>query len=123
GIKTAFGEADAVRADVTVLDGPQAGTEYLDTLIFPKMLAGQLKGTAGTGQLVLGRLTTGVAKPNQSPPWLLAEATPEDQQLGERYLASRAPQTSQPAPAQQQAPAQQWGQQPAAAQPQQGTSV
>lgn len=94
GIKTAYGEADAVRADVIVLDGPQAGTEYLSTLVFPKLLANQL--SRSLHQQVLGRLTQGAAKPGQSPPWLLSEATPQDVQVGQAYLAS---QVQQPAPA------------------------
>jgi hypothetical protein len=97
GIATTFGPADAVRADVAILDGPTAGTEHLDTLVFPKVLSGQL--TRHIGTQVLGRLGQGVAKPGQSAPWVLAEATPADVELGQRWLASRAPQFAAPAPA------------------------
>jgi len=117
GIKTAYGESDAVSADLVVLDGEQAGTEYPDTLIFPKVLQGQLK--RDIGKKVLGRLAQGVAKPGQSAPWLLLEATAQDVELGQRYLASKATQVSAPAPAEPQA-APQWGQQ---APPQQGAAV
>lgn len=110
GIQTSFGSNDAVRADVHVLDGPKAGERFLDTLIFPKVLQGQLKRSVG--QKVLGRLGQGQAKPGQSPPWLLAEATPQDQQVGVQYLNSQLAQPQQPqqtpAPQQQQ---QGWGQQ------------
>jgi hypothetical protein len=101
GISTTFGPADAVRADVVILDGPAAGTEHLDTLVFPKILSGQL--TRHIGTKVLGRLGQGVAKPGQSAPWVLAEATPTDVELGQRWLASRAPQIASPTPAPQQA--------------------
>lgn len=126
-IETSYGKSEAVRADVTVLDGPHAGTEYPDTLIFPKVLAGQLRRSIG--QKVLGRVTQGQAKPGQSPPWMLAEASPEDQQLGVNYLNQRqagqvaqpAAANEQPAPQQQpvqgQQPQQQW---PQPQQPQQG---
>lgn len=84
GIQTAFGTSDAVRADVVVLDGPQQGTEYPDCLIFPKGLQAQLRPR--TGQKVLGRVGQGAAKPGQSAPWLLTEATPADQQVGMQWL-------------------------------------
>jgi hypothetical protein len=79
----------AVRADVTVLDGPAAGQEYLDALIFPKVLQGQLKSRVG--QYVLGRLGQGVAKPGQSAPWMLEPATDEDKRKAEAHLNGSAP--------------------------------
>ena len=112
GIKTAYGDADAVRADVVVLDGPEPGRQYLDTLVFPKVLAGQL--SRSIGKKVLGRVGQGTAKPGQSPPWMLLEASEADVAVGQAYLASRAPQSAQPAPAA--APPQQWA-------PQQGAQV
>lgn len=83
-ITTTFGPSDAVRADVTVLDGPSKGDEYRDTLVFPKGLQSQLR--PNIGQKVLGRLGQGQAKPGQSAPWLLAEATDADKQIGVAYL-------------------------------------
>lgn len=115
--KTSYGVSDrVVRADVAVLDGPHAGTTIADTLIFPKVLVGQTAGQVGAK--VLGRLTQGEAKPGQSPPWKLAEATDQDKQLGMQWLTSQAgQQMAQPAPAQQQAPAGQAWQQGAQQQP------
>lgn len=80
-------KSPAIRADVTVLDGPQAGKEYPDALIFPRVLQGQLRSRLG--QLVLGRLTKGEAKPGKNAPWMLAAATPQDTQLAEQHLARR----------------------------------
>jgi hypothetical protein len=40
GVKTAYGEADAVRADLNVVDGAGKGDAVPDTLVFPKVLAG-----------------------------------------------------------------------------------
>lgn len=116
-------KSPAVRATITVLDGPKAGEVYEDTFVFPKMLQGQLRPKIG--EKVLGRLIQGAAQQGKNPPWLLAEATEQDVATGVAYLNQRqAGQVAQPAPAQQQAPAQAWGQQPAAAQPQQqGASV
>ena len=85
GIQTTFGESDAVRADVAVLDGEQAGETYPDCLIFPKALQGQLRSRIGAK--VLGRVTQGQAKSGQSAPWLLAEATEDDIKVGTAYLA------------------------------------
>lgn len=90
GINTSFGATDAVRANVAVLDGDQAGEKYDDTLIFPKVLQGQLKSRVG--QKVLGRVSQGQAKPGQSAPWLLAEATEADIAAGTAYLAGNVAQ-------------------------------
>jgi hypothetical protein len=87
-ITTSFGVTDAIRATVTPVDGPSAGAAYTDTLIFPRMLKSQL--APNVGRTVLGRLAQGQAKPSQSPPWLLHEATPADQQTAAAYLAAQA---------------------------------
>jgi len=84
GIKTAFGDNDAIRADVTFLDGPTKGETYSDTLIFPKVLISQLRSRVG--QKVLGRLGQGNAKSGQSAPWLLQEASEADKKIGIAYL-------------------------------------
>jgi len=85
GIKTSFGEKDAVRADVTILDGTAAGEEFLDTLIFPSVLISQTR--SAVGKKVLGRLGQGQAKPGQKPPWRLIEATDEDAAVARAHLA------------------------------------
>jgi hypothetical protein len=84
-IKTVHGDTPAVRADVIVLDGDQAETTYNDTLIFPKLLQSQVKGQVGG--MVLGRLGQGVAKPGQSAPWTLDDATEADKGVARAYLA------------------------------------
>lgn len=88
-IKTAFGDATAIRADVAVLDGSSKGEVYADTLIFPKKLKGQLSGSVG-GK-VIGRLGQGTAKAGQSPPWQLEPATEADKAIGTKYLAYVTP--------------------------------
>lgn len=85
GIKTSFGEKEAIRADVAVLDGPDAGETHTDTLIFPKVLIGQLRPKIN--QKVIGRLGQGQAKPGQKPPWILTEATEADTKIGVAFLA------------------------------------
>lgn len=89
GIQTSFGEKEAVRADITVIDADDAPEVYADALIFPSVLIGQTRSQVG--KMVLGRLAQGVAKPGQKPPWRLEEATEADIAVGIRYLESRKP--------------------------------
>jgi hypothetical protein len=97
-IKTSFGDADAVVADIAILDGDTKGDTYPEALVFPKVLQGQLRSKLG--EKVLGRLAQGQAKPGQSAPWLLNEATADDIQVGVRYLEYRSKnEIAQPAPA------------------------
>jgi hypothetical protein len=91
GIQTAFGVSDAVKANVHVVDGPGAGASYDETLVFPKLLASQLKSQVG--QRVLGRLGQGQAKSGQSAPWLLEAATAEDIAKAEAWIAQQTKST------------------------------
>lgn len=96
GIQTSFGAADAVKANVHVLtaDGSE---DFDDCLVFPKLLASQLKSQIGAK--VVGRLGQGTAKPGQSAPWLLEAATDDDLAKAQAWLTTRAPQvTSAAAP-------------------------
>lgn len=81
-IKTAFdkpGETStAVRANVHRITGAETSEDYLDTLIFPKILQSQVKKYIGTGDSAYGRLVQGQAKPGQSAPWMLDDPTAED---------------------------------------------
>jgi hypothetical protein len=88
--KTQVSDGPTVRADVVVLDGPDSPFEYKDTLIFPKLLQGQVRSNAGTGRMNLGRLGQGEKKPGQSAPWMLAEPTEADKAVARRHLASSA---------------------------------
>jgi hypothetical protein len=88
GISTTFGPADAIVADVVVLDGGNDWEQYSDVYVFQKALQGQLKAKVGSGRYVLGRLGKGTAKPGQSPPWLLEDPTEEDKEAARTYLKS-----------------------------------
>lgn len=71
GIPTPYkNDADAVRCIVHDVD---AGTTSEDALIFQGGLIGALKNRVG--QTVLATVTQGVAKPGQSAPWTLTDAT------------------------------------------------
>lgn len=89
GLQTSFGDKDAVRGDVTVLDGPEAPTEHLDVLIWPKVLQGQIRHNVGTGRFNLGRLGKGTGKPGQKPPWKLGDPTDADKDIARAHLAAQ----------------------------------
>lgn len=88
GIQTAYGSADAVKANVYAITGPGSSDDYEDCLIFPKVLAGQLKSQIG--KKVVGRLGQGQAKPGQSAPWLLEPAGDDDLAKAQEWLNNRA---------------------------------
>jgi hypothetical protein len=87
-VKTQHGVTDAIRANVFVLTGPESHEEFLDTLIFPRVLVSQLK--KGVGSYVIGRLTQGEAQRGKNPPWLLADATEDDMAKARNFLAREA---------------------------------
>ena len=74
----------AVRVNMSVIDGPQAGKQFDDGLIFPKRLQAQLRPQVG--KVVLGRLAQGEAKAGQNRPWLLQAATEEDKAKAADFL-------------------------------------
>lgn len=94
GISTTYGEKEAVRADVTVIDAPDAPEVFADALIFPGVLISQTRSLIG--EKVLGRLSQGQAKSGQKPPWRLNDATDDDISIGIRYLDSRKPKSTNP---------------------------
>lgn len=85
-------KSPAVRANVHALTGPDTSDDYIDTLIFPKVLQGQTKGLIG--EKICGRLGQGEKKPGQSAPWLILEATAEDLEKAEAWEAARKPASS-----------------------------
>lgn len=87
---TQHGPADAVSANVAVLDGDHKGQEFNDVLLFPKVIVGQLKGALGTK--VLARLGQGEKKPGKNPAWILTAATEADAQVAQKYEAYKAKQ-------------------------------
>jgi hypothetical protein len=88
-VDTVHGRSKAVRADIVVLDGPGAPEEYIDTLIFPKVVSGQVRTNVGTGRRNLGRLGQGNKKPGQSAPWILADPTDADKAIARQYLSAQ----------------------------------
>jgi hypothetical protein len=91
-IDTSFGEKDAVKANVVVLDekSPTSSEKHDGMLFFQGRLIGQTKPFVGKG-LVLGRLGKGEAKKGQNAPWQLEDPTDPDKDVARAYLTSVAP--------------------------------
>jgi hypothetical protein len=87
GIKTDYGESDAVAARVVVLDGENGHEEHDNVLFFQGALIGTLKPSVGSSKPVLGRLSRGTSKPGQSAPFILTPFTEEDAQSARDYFA------------------------------------
>jgi hypothetical protein len=92
GISTDFGEKDAVRANIVVIDekAPGESERHDDVLMFQGRLIGATKKFVGKG-MVVGRLEKGEAKKGQSAPWQLATASDDEKTLARTYLASTSP--------------------------------
>lgn len=93
-VKTVNGESDAIRADVVVVDerNPENSDAIDDTLIFQKVLQGQLRSEIGKRR-VLGRLFLDEAtkKAGQSAPYKLAAPSKDEVALAGAYLDSIDP--------------------------------
>jgi hypothetical protein len=78
---------DVIEATVVILDPPGSGPiEYRQTIIFPRVMQGQVRGNIGKGRPNLGRVGKGEAKPRQSPPWILLDPNEEDKKIAVAYL-------------------------------------
>lgn len=105
-------KSPAVRANVHVIDGKLAGTKLREVLIFPARLRAQLRPRIG--QMVLGRLGHGTAKPGRNAPWELTAANADDKAKAQQMLN----QPTDPAPTgQQQQPGSSWQPQGTSGQP------
>ena len=90
-VETVHGTTDAIRGNVYAVlskDGSKF-EEFEDTLIFPRVLQGQLRKAVGKS-LVFGRLVKGEKKPGKNPPWTLADPTPSDTKAATAFWYSRA---------------------------------
>ena len=101
GIKTDYGDSDAIAARVVVLDGDNGYEEHDNVLFFQAALIGTLKPSVGNKKPVLGRLGRGTSKPGQSAPFILTPFTEEDAQSARAYFAQDqfdTPAETKPAP-------------------------
>jgi hypothetical protein len=88
-VPTKYGPADAIRADVDVLDGANRGDHNDDVLMFGKVIYNQLKRSVG-GK-ILGRLGQLPAVGSNNPAWVLEDATEADKAIARAHLAAAAP--------------------------------
>lgn len=96
-ITTAFGDSDAVRCNVMDVT---AGEDHESVLWFSGALVGALK--SAIGKQILGVMGQGQAKPGQSAPWILIDATKEPalvEQATAYLTQKKASGLSAPAPA------------------------
>lgn len=109
-MKTSYGDTDAVRVDLVVLDAPDGPEEVEDTLVFQRMLIGALKRQAKFNeqhqvdeQTGFPKMTLGVLiadkeqqKKGQDAPWVLAEPSAEQAQVARDYLEGRKSEPADP---------------------------
>lgn len=95
--RTKMGTSDTIKAEIVVLDGPNAGKRYGEGLLFGRALVPQLKGKVG-GKPVLGRLTQNQAdaKPGQSAPYRIADPTDDDKAKASEWVKANGPIVSVP---------------------------
>lgn len=80
---TSFGEKDGVRCAIVMLDGPEAGKEFSDIVIFNSRPVARLRNSAGN--IILARIGMGQGKGGNNAPIELIEATPQDSALAAQY--------------------------------------
>ncbi len=89
GIKTDYGDSDAIAARVVVLDATNGVEEHDNVLFFQAALIATLKPSVGSTKPVLGRLGRGTSKPGQSAPFILTPFTEADAKLARDYFAAQ----------------------------------
>jgi hypothetical protein len=89
-MSTQMGDSDAVRCTVHDIT---AGTTHTEVLWFSTVLVGSLRTRIGAK--VLGMMAKGVAKPGQTAPWVLQDASgePAAVQAAKDYLSKAASET------------------------------
>lgn len=109
-ISTSFGDTDAVRVDLVVLDAPDGPEEVEDTLVFQRILISAMKRQAKFNeahgvdpQTGYPKMILGVLKPNedkqkkgQDAPWDLMEPSDEQKKLARAYLADKKREPADP---------------------------
>jgi hypothetical protein len=84
-------KSPCVKCGIYVLTGDDADADdrgyvsYEDSMIFQKVLIGNLKSKVG--KIVLGRLTQGVEKQGKNAPWMLTDASDADKVIGRAWHA------------------------------------
>ena len=86
------GEAEFIVADITIVEGPNAGEQFEDAWLFGRVLFGQLKRKIG--RTFVGRIVKGQAQKGKSAPWQLdpvdAETTTRAVEFMKRLIAEQS---------------------------------
>lgn len=81
------GETEFIIADITVVDGANAGEQYEDAWVFGRVIFGQLKRKVG--RTFVGRINKGQAQKGKSAPWQLDPVNPEETQRAVEFMRAR----------------------------------
>lgn len=81
-------DRDGVKVIVTVLDGEQEGVKYEESNVHNARLIKVLKGSAGSGQPVLGRLALGQKTGKGAAPFVLTDPSAKDIEAAKKWLAA-----------------------------------
>ncbi|MBX6723775.1 MAG: hypothetical protein IRY92_11170, partial [Dactylosporangium sp.] len=101
-VPTSFGAADAVAADIHVIDNPGGVAVFTNALLFQRAIVASLRDAIG-GDPVLARIGQGIAKPGQTAPYILQPYSDADAAVATAYVNSLPKQPfQQAAPAAQQ---------------------
>lgn len=86
--------SEALRADVDVIEGPNAGAHYADTLLFGRAIVARNKSKVG--KRIVGRVAQGAKQPGRTPAWVLDEPTDADFAKAQAFASGsrRAPASS-----------------------------
>lgn len=68
--------SEALRADVDVIDGPNAGAHFADTLLFGRAIVARNKSKVG--KRIVGRVAQGAKQPGRTAAWILDEPNDAD---------------------------------------------
>lgn len=93
-ITTSAGTSAAVRAEVAVIDGPNAGARFPDAMFFGKKIVPQLK--ASLGSTILGRIGHGEKQAGKNAPYIVEKATAADAAKATEYVKAHGDVNSHP---------------------------
>ena len=91
-ITTSYGDATAIRCNVSALDGAHAGHTWADSLIFPKLLVNSLR--PNVGRKVLGRVGQSTTSSGHLA-WILEPSNDADKVTANAFVAAQ-PKTDAP---------------------------
>jgi hypothetical protein len=86
--------SEFIVADITIVEGPNAGDEFVDAWLFGRVLFGQLKRKVG--RTFVGRIVKGQASKGKSAPWQLDPVDAETTQRAVAFMRTRITEQATP---------------------------